>query len=64
MLIDPYVPNYKEVHILSTPIGILLGHVVCKDGIKVDMEKIKFILDLKPPVNKKNKKSSWAYWIL
>jgi hypothetical protein len=37
--------------IFSTPIGILLGHVVCKDGVKFDMAKIKIILDLKPPVN-------------
>jgi hypothetical protein len=27
--------------------------VVCKDGVKVDMEKIKIILDLRPPVNQK-----------
>ena len=39
--------------IFATPIGILLGHVVCKDGVKVDMAKIKNILDLKPTVNKK-----------
>ena len=36
-----------------TPIGILLGHVVCKDGIKVDFAKIKIILDLKTPINPK-----------
>ena len=36
-----------------TPIGILLGHVVCKDGIKVDFAKIKIIFDLKPPINPK-----------
>ena len=36
-----------------TPIGILLGHIVCKDGIKVDFAKIKIILDLKPPINPK-----------
>ena len=44
--------NLKKC-IFLTPIGILLGHVVCKDGIKVDMGKIKFILDLKPPTNPK-----------
>jgi hypothetical protein len=49
--------NIKKC-IFSTPIGILLGHVVCKDGIKVDMEKIKVILDLKPPINKKQIKYS------
>jgi hypothetical protein len=44
--------NIKKC-IFSTPIGILLDHVVCRDGVKVDMEKIKIILDLKPPVNQK-----------
>ena len=39
--------------IFVTPIGILLGHIVCKEGIKVDFAKIKIILDLKPPVNPK-----------
>ena len=39
--------------IFSTPIGILLGHVVCKYGVKVNMGKINIILDLKPPVNQK-----------
>ena len=37
--------------ILLTPIGMLLGHIVCKEGIKVEFTKIKIILDLKPPVN-------------
>ena len=32
--------------IFLTPIGILLVHIVCKDGIKVDFAKIKIILDL------------------
>ena len=44
--------NIKKC-IFATSIGILLGHVVCKEGIKVDLEKIKVILDLKPPVNSK-----------
>ena len=39
--------------ILATPISILLGHVVCKEGVKVDISKIKFILDLKTLVNVK-----------
>ena len=42
--------------IFLTPIGILLGHIVCKEGIKVDFSKIKTILDLKPPVNPKQVK--------
>ena len=44
--------RYRQIHlalnikkcIFVTPIGILLGHIVCKEGIKVD---------LKPPVNSK-----------
>ena len=36
-----------------TPIGILLEHIVCKEGIKVDFAKIKIILYLKPPMNPK-----------
>ena len=39
--------------IFLTPIGILLGHIVCKEGIKVDFAKIKIILNLKPLVNPK-----------
>ena len=36
-----------------TLLGILLGHIVCKEGIKVDFTKTKIILDLKPPVKPK-----------
>ena len=44
--------NIKKC-IFATPIGILVGHVVCKEGIKVDIDKIKVIIDLKAPVNPK-----------
>ena len=44
--------NIKKC-IFLTLIGILLGHIVCKEGIKVDSAKIKIILDLKLPVNSK-----------
>src|SRR5271156_2993893 len=44
--------NIKKC-IFTTPIGILLGHIVCKEGIKVDMAKIKVIIDLRPPTNLK-----------
>ena len=44
--------NIKKC-IFATPIGILLGHVVCKEGIKVDIAKIKVIIDLNAPVNSK-----------
>jgi hypothetical protein len=56
--------NIKKC-IFSTPIGILLGHIVCKYGIKVNMAKIKVILDLKSPINQnKNQNLPWAYQIL
>ena len=42
--------------IFLTPIRVLLGHIVCKEGIKFDFTKIKIILDLKPPVNPKQVK--------
>ena len=44
--------NIKKC-IFATQIGVLLGHVVYKDGIKFDLANIKSILDLKPPVNPK-----------
>ena len=44
--------NIKKC-IFLTPIDILLGHIVCKEGIKVDFAKIKIILNLKPPMNPK-----------
>ena len=42
--------------IFFIPMGILLGHIVCKEGIKVNLAKIKIILDLKPPINSKQVK--------
>ena len=44
--------NIKKC-IFATPIGILLGHVVCKEGIKVNLAKIKVIIDLTPSSNPK-----------
>ena len=48
-------------YIFLTPIGMLLGHIVCKEGIKVDFPKIKIILDLKPPVNPKQARVLLGY---
>ena len=47
--------NIKKC-IFLTPIGILLGNIVCKEGIKVNFAKIKIILDLKSPMNPKQVK--------
>ena len=44
--------NIKKC-IFDTPIGILIENLVCKEGINVDLAKIKSILDLKPHVNPK-----------
>ena len=35
--------------IFCAPIGVLLGHVICHDGILVDPAKFVIILDLSPP---------------
>ena len=43
----------KKKCIFATPISILLGHVVCKEGIKVDIAKVKVTIDLKAPINPK-----------
>ena len=45
--------NIKKC-IFATPIGILLGHVVCIEGIKVDLAKIKVIIDFKHPSDPKH----------
>jgi hypothetical protein len=42
--------NLKKC-IFCTPFGILLGHVVCKQGLLVDSAKIVVILDLQPPTS-------------
>ena len=37
--------------ILCTPFGVLLGHLVCRDGILVDPTKVSIILYLPPPTS-------------
>jgi len=37
--------------ICCAPFGILLGHVICKQGLIIDPANIAFILDLKPPTS-------------
>ena len=39
--------------IFKTPFGILLGHIVCKQGLLVDPSKIAIIVDLQPPTSVK-----------
>jgi hypothetical protein len=40
--------NLKKC-ILFSPFGVLLGHIVCKQGLLVDPSKIAIIVDLHPP---------------
>jgi hypothetical protein len=40
--------NIKK-YIFGTPFGILLGHIVCKQGLLVDLAKIAVIVNLPPP---------------
>jgi hypothetical protein len=40
--------NLKKC-ILFSPFGVLLGHIVCKQGLLVDPSKIAIIVDLPPP---------------
>jgi hypothetical protein len=40
--------NIKKC-IFGTPFGILLGHIVCKQGLLVDHVKIVVIVNLPPP---------------
>ena len=37
--------------IFCAPFGVLLGHVVCRDGVLVDPAKVAIILDLPPPTS-------------
>jgi hypothetical protein len=40
--------NLKKC-IFFSPFGVLLGHIVCKQGLLVDPSKIAIIVDLPPP---------------
>ena len=40
--------NLKKC-IFCVPFGILLGHIVCKQGLMVDPAKIAIIVNLPPP---------------
>jgi hypothetical protein len=42
--------NMKKC-ILFSPFGVLLGHIVCKQGLLVDPSKIAIIVDLPPPTS-------------
>jgi hypothetical protein len=47
--------------IFNAPFGILLGHVVCKHGLLVDIGKIVFIVKLPPPKSVRQLKSTLGH---
>jgi hypothetical protein len=42
--------NLKKC-VLFSPFGVLLGHIVCKQGLLVDPYKVAIIVDLPPPTS-------------
>jgi len=42
--------NLKKC-IFAVPFGTLLGHIMCKDGVCVDLAKIAAIIHMEPPHN-------------
>ncbi|RVW59599.1 Retrovirus-related Pol polyprotein from transposon 17.6 [Vitis vinifera] len=46
------VLNWEKCHFVVQQ-GIVLGHIISKDGIEVDKEKVELILKLPPPTNVK-----------
>ena len=47
--------------IFCAPFGVLLGHVVCHDGILVEPVKVALILDLPPPTSVTQLKSTLGH---
>jgi hypothetical protein len=43
--------DFIELEEMCAPFGILLGHVVCNQGLRVDPTKIAVILELQPPTS-------------
>jgi hypothetical protein len=44
---------YLKKWIFFSPFGVLLGHIVCNQGLLVDPSKITIIFDLQPPTSVK-----------
>jgi hypothetical protein len=51
-----YLFKSQENHFFVSE-GILLGHVISKDGISIDPERTKAIMQIPPPHNKKSMQS-------
>jgi hypothetical protein len=52
--------NIKKC-IFNAPFGILLGHVVCKQGLLVDLAKLVVIVNLPPPKSVHQLKSTLGH---
>jgi hypothetical protein len=55
--------NLKKC-ILFSPFRVLLGHIVCKQGLLVDPSKIAIIVDLPPHFSQAAVHCTGTYWIL
>ena len=52
--------NLKKC-IFCVPFGILLGHVVCRQGLMVDLAKIAIIVNLPPPTTVKQLRTTLGH---
>jgi hypothetical protein len=55
--------NLKKC-IFFSPFGVILGHIVCNQGLLVDPSKIAIIVDLPPPTSVKQLCTTRTYWLL
>lgn len=52
--------NLKKC-IFPVPFGTLFGHIVCKDGVSVDLAKVAVIVNMDPPNNVKQLQSTLGH---
>ena len=55
------IPLNSKKCIFCAPFGMLLGHIVCKEGLLVDPAKIVLILNLPPPMNVKKLRATLGH---
>jgi hypothetical protein len=47
--------------IFFSPFGVMLGHIICKQGLLVDPSKIAIIVDLPPPTSVKQLRTTLGH---
>ena len=47
--------------IFTVPFGTLLGHIVCKDGVCINLAKIATIVHMEPPYNIKQLRANLGH---